>query len=188
MAAKEMINLTKKIFAALLAASLLLSGCGDDSAAGDDSPKSAQASPVAKNIPNFTTTTIKGEPVSNEIFAAKKISVVNIWGTFCPPCIAEMPELGEMARALPVDAQIIGLVCDAEENSPQIRKALQITQEARADFVNIVPDAQLMKFMEGVEAVPTTIFVNSKGEVVGTAVIGADVEAYKNELEKLLGN
>ena len=183
-----MIVLTKKIFAALLAAAFLFSGCGDNSAAGNDSPQSAQASSVAKNIPNFSAKTIKGETVTNEIFASKKITVVNIWGTFCPPCIAEMPELGEMARTLPADAQIIGLVCDAPENSPQIQKALQITQEANADFVNIVPDEQLLKFMEGVEAVPTTIFINSKGEVVGKAIIGADVKGYKDELEKLLKN
>ena len=176
----------KKIFALIfLGAAIFMSGCSD-SADVNDSSNTAQASPVAKNIPNFSATTIKGETVTNEIFAAKKITIVNIWGTFCPPCIAEMPELGEMARSMPADAQIIGLVCDASENSPQIQKALQITQEAGATFTNIVPDAQLMNFMAGVEAVPTTIFVNSKGEVVGKAIIGADVESYKNELEKLL--
>lgn len=165
---------------------LLISGCGDF-ADVKENPSTAQASPVAKNIPTFSAKTISGAPVTNEIFAAKKITIVNIWGTFCPPCIAEMPELGEMARALPDDAQIIGLVCDATEDSPQqIQKAIQITQEAGADFVNIVPDAALLKFMENVEAVPTTIFVNSKGEVVGKAVIGADVEGYKDELKKLL--
>ena len=165
----------KKILVAICAACLLMTGCGDEAHVHETS-STAQASPVAKNIPNFT----------NEIFAAKKISVVNIWGTFCPPCIGEMPELGEMARNLPADAQLIGLVCDASEESAQIQKAIQITQEAKANFVNIIPDAQLMHFMENVEAVPTTIFVNSKGEVVGKAIIGADVEAYKNELEKLL--
>ena len=178
--------MTKKFFAALLAAGLLLSGCGDNSAEVNNSPNTAQASPVAKNIPSFSAKTIKGETVTNEIFASKKITVVNIWGTFCPPCIAEMPELGDMARSMPDDAQIIGLVCDATEDSSQIQAALKITKEAGADFVNIVPDEQLMKFMEGVEAVPTTIFVNSKGEVVGKAIIGADVDGYKNELEKLL--
>ena len=178
--------MTKKIFAAMLTAVLLISGCGDNSAADNNSPQSAQASPVAKSVPNFSAKTIKGEVVTNEIFASKKITVVNIWGTFCPPCIGEMPELGEMARTLSADAQIIGLVCDASEKSAQVQKALQITQEAKADFVNIVPDENLLKFMEGVEAVPTTIFVNSKGEVVGRAIIGANVEAYKDELEKLL--
>ena len=87
---------------------------------------------------------------------------------------------------MPADAQIIGLVCDASENSTQVQRAQKITQQAGADFVNIIPDAQLMKFMENVEAVPTTIFVNSKGEVVGKAIIGADLKGYKNELEKLL--
>lgn len=181
-----MIALTKKIFALmLLSLAVLIGGCSD-SAHVHDNPKTAQASPVASTVPNFSAQTINGEPVTNEIFASKKITVVNIWGTFCPPCIAEMPELGEMARNLPNDAQIIGLVCDASEDSVQIQRAIEITQKARADFVNIVPDAALMKFMEGVEAVPTTIFVNSKGEVVGKAIIGADVKGYKNELEKLL--
>ncbi len=177
--------MTKKIFLLLLMI-LMVSGCSDDSAADDNSPQSAQASPVAKTVPNFSAKTITGETVTNEIFASKKITVVNIWGTFCPPCIAEMPELGEMARNLPPDAQIIGLVIDATENSPQIQKAVQITQEAKADFVNVVPDENLLKFMDGVEAVPTTIFVNGKGEVVGKAIIGANVEGYKDELEKLL--
>ena len=180
--------MTRKIFTAIfMCAAILLSGCFD-SADKDDFPNNAQASPVAKNIPHFTAKTIDGESVTEEIFAAKKITVVNIWGTFCPPCIAEMPELGEMARTLPQDAQVIGLICDATENSVQIQRAQEILQEANADFVNIIPDAQLMKFMENVEAVPTTIFINSTGEVVGKAIIGANVKGYKDELEKLLNS
>lgn len=177
----------KKFFTALIAITLLLSGCGSDSADfNEDLTNTAQASPVAEKVPEFSAKTINGETVTNEIFAAKKISVVNIWGTFCPPCIGEMPELGEMARSLPADAQIIGFVLDAADNSMQIQKAREITQQAGADFVNIIPDAKLLKFMENVEAVPTTIFVNSKGEVVGKAIIGANVAGYKAELEKLL--
>ena len=163
----------------------LISGCSD-SASVDNATNAAQASPVAKTVPAFNAKTTDGKPVTNEIFAAKKITVVNIWGTFCPPCIAEMPDLAEMSRTLPEDAQIIGLVCDAADNSPQVQKAQEILQQAGADFVNIIPDEQLIKFLDGVEAVPTTIFVNSKGEVVGKAIVGANVEGYKRELETLL--
>ena len=179
--------MTKKFFTiALLSAAILLTGCGD-SAEVDEPINTAQASPVAKNVPNFTAKTITGETVTNEIFASKKITMVNIWGTFCPPCIAEMPELGEIARSMPADAQIIGLICDASEDATrQIQKAQEITGQAGADFVNIVPDENLLNFLSGVEAVPTTIFVNSKGEVVGRAIIGADIEGYKDELQKLL--
>lgn len=181
--------MTRKIFAVvLMSVVFFLVGCGKEAAITEKpNTAQAQASPVAEKIPVFTTQTITGETVTNEIFAAKKITVVNIWGTFCPPCIAEMPELGEMARSMPANAQIIGLVCDTTVDSPnQIQKALQIINQAGASFVNIVPDSALLKFMKDVTAVPTTIFINSKGEVVGKAIIGADVEGYKHELEKLL--
>ena len=75
---------------------------------------------------------------------------------------------------------------NGSSSRPQAQTARDILKDANADFVNIIPDAALMKFMENVEAVPTTIFVNNKGEVVGSAIIGANVEAYKDELEKLL--
>ena len=167
----------KKIFAVtLLSMIILFAGCNGSSA--DDN----------KILPTFNSKTISGNSVSNEIFAAKKITVVNIWGTFCPPCIAEMPDLGDMARTLPANAQIVGIVCDAEENSPQIKKAQEIVRKANADFVNIVPDKNLQKFLENIDAVPTTIFVNSNGKIVGKAIIGADVQGYKDELAKLLKN
>ena len=146
----------------------------------------AQAPPVASTVPSFSAKTVTGENVTNEIFSAKKITVVNIWGTFCPPCIGEMPELGEWARSMPENAQIIGIVCDASDGSPEIKEASRILREAGVDFVNIVPNQQLNNFISGVEVVPTTIFVNSKGEVVGTAIFGADVDGYKSELKRLL--
>ena len=176
----------RKIFFALMIFALMMTGCGDESAEINEEPSAAQASPVAKNVPNFTATTVDGRQVTEKIFAEKKITMVNIWGTFCPPCIGEMPELGEMARSLPADAQIIGIVCDATEGSAEIQKAREILQKANANFVNIVLNKQVAKFIEGVEAVPTTVFVNSRGEVVGKTILGADVNGYKSEIEKLL--
>ena len=176
--------MTKKIFAAFCAAAILLTGCTDDSADLNEGGKVVQA--MTKNLPTFNAKNLDGAPVTNEIFASKKITVVNIWGTFCPPCIGEMPALGEMARNMPADAQLIGLVCDAEDDSAQIQDAKKILRDANANFVNIVPDAALMNFLNDVDAVPTTIFVNSKGEIVGQKIVGADVDGYKDELAKLL--
>ena len=176
--------MTKKFLAALVAAGILLTGCGDDSADLSDGGKIAQA--MAKNLPTFNAKNLDGAPVTNEIFASKKITIVNIWGTFCSPCIGEMPELGEMARNMPADAQLIGLICDAQDGSAEIQEAKEILRDANANFVNIVPDAALMNFLDNFDAVPTTIFVNSKGEIVGKMIVGANVEGYKNELAKLL--
>lgn len=177
--------MTKKLFAAaLIGAAIFITGCSDNAEDFNDTPKVAQA--MSKQMPTFSATNLDGQPVTNEIFASKKITIVNIWGTFCPPCIGEMPELGELARNMPADAQLIGLVCDAEDDSPQIQEAKEILRDAGANFVNIVPDENLMRFLNDVDAVPTTIFVNSKGEIVGQKIVGADVDGYKDELAKLL--
>ena len=50
---------------------------------------------------------------------------LNIWGTFCGPCIAEMPELGELSREYEGSGvRIIGMLCDVYE--PGDEEALEI--------------------------------------------------------------
>ena len=111
----------------------------------------------------FSSVDLNGNTVTDKLFTENKITMVNIWGTFCPPCIGEMPELGKWAREMPQDAQIIGLVCDV-----------------------IGSDDKLLKYLEGVDAVPTTIFVDSDGNIIGEKVVGADVAKYKEQVKRLL--
>lgn len=47
---------------------------------------------------SFTATDFKGNPVTSEIFAKNKLTMVNIWGTFCGPCIREMPDLARINK------------------------------------------------------------------------------------------
>ena len=170
----------------VLAAGFFLVGCS--SGVAEQPVTKAAAQQGQKDFPSFKARDLQGNEVTNEIFAKKKITVVNIWGTFCPPCIGEMPELGDWARNMPADAQLIGIVCDVmdRQDAGSIGTAKKILGEAGAEFVNLVPDEALMKYLEGVEAVPTTIFVNSEGKVVGSPVVGADVEAYKAFVRKYL--
>lgn len=48
---------------------------------------------LANKFPAFTTTDLNGNAVTEEIFLGKALTVVNIWGTFCDPCVNEMPLL-----------------------------------------------------------------------------------------------
>ena len=141
-----------------------------------------------KKFPAFKTVDLAGNAVTQDIFKGKRVTVVNIWGTFCPPCIGEMPELGEWAGQMPADAQIIGIVCDVSDKNDMetINEAKRITAESNVKFVNIIPDEGIMRYLDGVEAVPTTIFVNAEGNIIGEAVIGADVPKYKELLTRYL--
>ncbi len=173
-----------KIFGiGILAAGLIFSGCMDE-----EIESSAAVQTTAEKFPAFATANLSGENVTDNIFAQKKITVVNIWGTFCPPCIDEMPELGEWAKNMPADAQLIGIVCDVQGNddAQTIQAAMQILSDSNANFVNLVPDAEIMQYLQNVQAVPTTIFVDSQGNLIGEPVIGADVESYKMRVEEFL--
>ena len=58
---------------------------------------------LGDSVPSFNTVDLNGKSVTQNIFADRKLTVVNIWGTFCGPCIEELPELGKWAGEMPED-------------------------------------------------------------------------------------
>ena len=127
------------------------------------------------------------------MFRNSKITVVNVWGTFCSPCIYEMPFLGELSREYKEDeVQFLGIVSDAvdyfgEEDPDAVVLAQDIEKETKADYTHIVPSLEVIQFLSDVTAVPTTFFLDSEGEVIGEAVVGArEKEAWKEIIDNLL--
>ena len=177
-----------KVFGlAILSAGLIFGGCGN-SASQDAATKTVSAKAVQGQFPKFDATDLDGKQVTSEIFAQKKITVLNIWGTFCPPCIGEMPELGEWAKNFPKDAQLVGLVCDVggNDDAKTIGEAKEILRKADANFLNIVPNKEILDYLDTIDAVPTTIFIDAKGNILGEPIVGAQVQEYKKRLDELL--
>ena len=113
--------------------------------------------------------------------------MVNMWGTFCAPCIAEMPDLQKLAESLPENAQLIGLVCDVTYQNPEnVQEAVDICNNAGVTYTNIILDRNLLKFSSQFFYVPTTFFVDGEGHVLGETIIGADMDSYVERLKELL--
>lgn len=139
-----------------------------------------------EQMPAFTTKDLDGNTVTESIFGEKDLTVINIWGTFCTPCVGEMPELGEWAKEMPENVQIVGLISDilGEEDTEHRDLAIAITEKAGADFVQIIVNSDFDSIMKWVTGVPTTLFVDRKGNLVGEPIIGANVEGYKAFVEE----
>ena len=153
------------------------------------SASTVRAAGLPEIFPVFSSQDLDGNPVSDSIFSEKKLTMVNIWTTWCPPCVGEMPDLGNMGRSMPEGAQLVGIVLDAKgpDDSGTINTAKRILSQARADFLQILPARGMVPVLSWVEAIPTTIFVDSKGKIVGTPLVGARNEkSYRAEVEKLL--
>jgi len=136
----------------------------------------------------FTTENLALESVDSSIFGEKDLTVLNVWGTFCGPCIQEMPELGEWQRSLPDNVQIIGLVADVagKEDADHIELANTILDKTNAHFTNIIPNNDFAELLSGVVGVPTTFFINKEGKIVGKPIVGAQVPKYKAFVEEYL--
>lgn len=163
----------KKVIAILLAAVFLLSGCAQTEEGG---------------LTSFSAYDLSGKIQTQEIFAGKKLTMVNIWATYCGPCIREMPGLGELSEEYADQGfQIVGIISDvADHKGSQAETALGILEYTDANYVNLVLSESLMPVLQTVSAVPTTIFVNEKGEQIGQYYIGSrekeDWEAIITEL------
>ena len=165
-----------------------LAGCGssDEAAAGD--PQTSETSQAAGSDISFTTTDLDGNTVdSAELFAQNKITMINIWGTYCGPCIEEMPELQKISKEYAdKGAAIVGLVVDVPEgDDAELATARSILKDTGVTYLNLRTwDGFSDQF--GVQFIPMTYFVDSQGNLIGDPVIGADVVQYRTALDQFL--
>lgn len=176
-----------KKFPFLLASLLLLASCSKNEPQEESFTPSTTPPPVVsenKNTPStpsvpvvestgiqFTSTTAKGEPISSAIFQDYDLTVVNVWATWCGPCVNEMPDLEELYHMLPENINFI-TVCEDYSRSEATANA--ILDSIGASFQTIVANQEVSNtLLSGLLAFPTTLFIDREGNFVGSPLQGA---------------
>ncbi len=144
----------------------------------------------------FDSVDLKGNAVTDSLFKENKITMINIWGTFCPPCIREMPDLAKLNQANKgKGVQVVGIPIDIIDEmgniSPKERAAAdEIINATGAHYTHLVPNYGMFStFLRNIQAVPATIFVDSKGNQVGQMYLGArSQQDWQKIIDKLLKN
>jgi len=149
-------------------------GAAGQTEAGTVSQEDTEVSDLSDGLFGvFETKTLDGEKVDQNIFAQADLNMVNIWGTFCGPCINEMPELGELAEEYAEKGvRLIGIISDVRE--PGNEAAEKIIETTGADYTHLVMSQSLkVNYLDQVQAVPTPIFLDREGKQVGEVCVGA---------------
>ncbi len=136
----------------------------------------------------FSGTDVNGNAVNTaEVFAKNKVTVVNIWASWCPPCVGEIPELDKMNKELSEKGcGVIGLLDDGED--PQgLEDAKDILQDVGATYLNMIFPYKISANV-AFQAYPTTFFVDSNGKIIGEPVVGAAPDRYREMVDSLLSN
>lgn len=185
-----------RVLLGLLALSMaLLSGCGK-SGAGQPAQSGAaseavEETPLASKPPaqsiRFEGKDLEGNPVTSEIFSQSKLTMVNVWATYCNPCLREMPDFGELAAEYDQqEFQIIGIVSDVLEGEDQ-SLAESLIRRTGADYTHLLLNKSIYNaLLTEVSGVPTTFFVDEKGNVLDVVAGAKAKTVWKEKIDGLL--
>lgn len=192
-----MFSVKKKfvLLVCLILAGLLCGCAGKDS--GDAAPEKNVGSETDETLSTeetkqeptvvFEAQDMEGNTVTSDIFGQSRLTMINVWATYCNPCLSEMPGLGELAAEYNGEEfQIIGIVSDVMEGSDQ-DLVESLVQQTGANYTHLLLNESIYyALLTDVSAVPTTFFLDENGAVLDTVVGALEKSAWEETINGLL--
>ncbi len=140
---------------------------------------------IGKSLPDFAVKRMNGVASSvRKSLKPGRLTLINIWATWCLPCAKEMPELEKMRVQLAArNIDIVGLNVDTEKDV-NIRKYVADRRITYPIIIGAVPALESIYATDEV-TVPLSILVDDKG-VVKDVIPGWSAETQK-KLKMLIG-
>ncbi|MBQ7487915.1 MAG: redoxin family protein, partial [Clostridia bacterium] len=140
--------------------------------------------PAIGSTISFETADVDGNAVSSaELFGKNKVTLVNIWRTWCGPCIEEMPELDNILREYADKGVGVVTYCADANDDDLIATAKEIA--SAYGFTTLVWSKSIEAALPW-NCTPMTYFVDGEGKVLGYPIAGENVEAYLATIESAL--
>ena len=134
---------------------------------------------VSSSDSNFTLNDLEGNPVSLSDFKGN-IVVLNFWATWCPPCIAEIPDFVTVFNEFKdKDVQFIGV------SNEDISTLKSFAADYNINYPILVDDKNIMEIW-GIRAIPTTFVFDRDGQIVFKNVGMMTGEQIRNVIENIL--
>ncbi|WP_448946773.1 TlpA family protein disulfide reductase [Lachnoanaerobaculum sp.] len=149
-----------------------------------DTSESADSKKEDVSFPEFSAKTVEGGEISNDVFKDSKLTVVNVWGSWCGPCVQEIPELQKLSENMKdKNVNVIGIAQDAGSNFQAVKEVLD---KSKVTYQNIIPSGPTEDFVMSLQAFPTTFFVDSQGKIVYAIQGSKNLEGFTQIVDDLL--
>jgi thioredoxin family protein len=130
----------------------------------------------SEKFTEFKAKTVSGDELTNDVFKSSKLTVVNVWGSWCGPCVAEIPELQKFYESMKDQGvNVIGVAQDADTDLDAVK---EVIEKNKVTYPNLIPEGKLKDFVMTLQAFPTTLLVDSEGNVVAKDLGGKDMAGF----------
>lgn len=135
---------------------------------------------VLEAPPPLPTRTLKdaaGDDVTLSAFRGE-VLVVNLWATWCAPCVEEMPTLGALQRRFGDRLRVIAISADSEAKREEARTQLaQLSDNTLPFFIDI---SRGVLFDAQAPGMPVTIVYDREGREIARLAGGADWDSAES--------
>jgi thiol-disulfide isomerase/thioredoxin len=120
-----------------------------------------------------------------ESYEGKKAVVVNVWATWCAPCIEEFPEIVKLQRNYPDKLKVIFVSADF---SDQKSKALEFIKNHNVDWTTYFKTGDDQEFIEAISskwtgALPFSKVIAKDGKLVDSWEQSASYEKFERHVK-----
>jgi thiol-disulfide isomerase/thioredoxin len=117
---------------------------------------------------------LDGQAVSFSQFKGKTV-FLNVWATWCPPCVAEMPSIARLAENPRLRGKNIEFVCVSVDDNPQtVRRFLRDRRWSMT-----VLRAHSLPPIFTTDGIPATFVIAPEGKIVAAEVGSSDWDSPK---------
>jgi thiol-disulfide isomerase/thioredoxin len=154
-----------RVLGVLVLALMVVAGCG-----GGDGQNRATNGGVETVVPvgqrkepiDLVGTTLTGDRLDVSTLRGKPV-VLNVWGSWCPPCRKEAPDLQAAATELGTGAAFVGI-----NTRDEAGQALAYERKFKVTYPSLVDDGDLLLSLRGAvtsQSPPITLVLDAQGRV-----------------------
>lgn len=181
----------------------LLGGCGEPSDKAAENPADASVAEDTQagvepaggeSLGEFSMEDMEGNTYTQDIFSDYSLTMVNVFTTWCTPCINEIPDLEKLRNEMADQGvNVVGIALDAIDatgsaDGEAVEKAKLLAEQTGVTYPFLIPDAGYLNGrLMGINAVPETFFVDKDGNIVGETYTGSrSLDEWKSVVEQEL--